>query len=81
MMQDFMKSGEVLQEAADRNGGLNEANKYLNENIASLTKRNQELDSKLSEVKVYQKLFKQSMSIQCKYCKCFLPTYEFQQHT
>lgn len=68
-----MKTGEERQ--------ASEANKTLSDTVTQMIKKNQELESKLAEAKVYQKLFKQSMSIQCKYCKCFYPSYEFQPHT
>lgn len=55
-------------------------NKSLSETIGQVEARNQTLQQKLSQVKLYQRVFKHSQSMQCKFCSVFFPAEIFVEH-
>ena len=77
---------EALLSAINHRGKSNDdqqliqINKNLSETIAQVEARNQQLQAKLTQVKLYQRVFKHSQSMQCKFCQVFFPAEIFVDH-
>ena len=64
----------------ERQRELIETNKTLSNTIAQVEERNKALTQKVSTVKIYQRVFKHSVSMQCKFCHVFYPAESFIEH-
>ena len=59
---------------------LLETNSRLTATIANIEEKNQALESKLAGSKIHQRVFKHSISMQCKFCHVFYPAEIFIDH-
>lgn len=64
----------------DHSQQLLQMNKNLTETISKVEQRNQQLQNKVSQIKLYQRVFKHSQSMQCKFCQVFFPSEIFIDH-
>ena len=74
------KESETKSEDGERQRELMATNKTLSETIAQVEERNKQLTQKVSTVKIYQRVFKHSVSMQCKFCHVFYPAESFIEH-
>eukprot|EP00347_Sterkiella_histriomuscorum_P021939 403332245 len=86
-IEENKKMHEVLLQAInsrsqdkDQDSQLLQVNKNLSETIGKVEQRNQQLQQKLSLIKIYQRVFKHSQSMQCKFCQVFFPSEIFVDH-
>ena len=56
------------------------ANARLTETIARVEDKNRDLENRLAIAKLYQRAFKHSISMQCKFCRVFHPAEVFIDH-
>ncbi len=56
------------------------SDQLLSDTIKSVEDRNQQLNAKLSSLKIVQRVFKHSLSMQCRFCHSFYPAEIFIEH-
>jgi len=56
------------------------ANKTLSDTIAKMEAKNNQLQGKLHDAKVYQRVFKHSQAMHCKFCEAFFASEVFIEH-
>ena len=55
-------------------------NQKLSETISNIEERNRQLNAKVNSVKIYQRVFKHAVAMQCKFCSVFFPGETFIDH-
>ena len=55
-------------------------NQILSETLSGVENRNAMLSQKVNAVKIYQRVFKHALSMQCKFCNVFFPSETFIDH-
>ena len=90
-MEAIQKQQAQTDEAAKQKRGIDEetskkmedlmkTNQSLSETISNVEERNRQLQTKVSTVKIYQRVFKHAISMQCKFCNIFFPAEVFIDH-
>lgn len=55
-------------------------NQKLSETISNIEERNRVLTQKVNSVKIYQRVIKHALAMQCKFCNAFFPAEIFIDH-
>ena len=74
------KKYETYVAQAKHGEELMRANQNLSDTIAKVEERNRQLTQKVNSVKIYQRVFKHAISMQCKFCNIFFPGEIFIDH-
>ena len=78
--QNTKSSERDQQTQAQANDELMKTNQILSETLQGVEKRNAQLQAKINSVKIYQRVFKHALSMQCKFCNVFFPSETFIDH-
>ena len=68
------------EELAKKQEDLMRTNQSLSQTISNVEERNRLLSQKVNSVKIYQRVFKHAISMQCKFCNIFFPAEVFIDH-
>ena len=78
--EELSKKYESYITQAKQSEELTRTNQNLSETISNVEERNRQLTQKVNSVKIYQRVFKHALSMQCKFCTVFFPGETFIDH-